>query len=74
MLRIFGFVKRLATVSLQVLPGASLAILATIRKFMNVCCNLHICMYMSYQEQIQQTEIYEFREKGQAYANTFVEC
>ncbi|KAL5471037.1 hypothetical protein EMCRGX_G029111 [Ephydatia muelleri] len=35
MLRIFGFVKRLATVSLQVLPGASLAILATIRKFMN---------------------------------------
>lgn len=35
MLRIFGFVKRLATVSLQLLPGASLAILTTIRKFMN---------------------------------------
>ena len=34
--RVLGFVKRLATVSLQLSPGASLAVLATIRKFIQV--------------------------------------
>lgn len=34
--RVLGFVKRLATISLQLLPGASLAVLATIKKFMQV--------------------------------------
>lgn len=34
--RVLGYVKRLSTVTLQLLPGAALAVLATIRKFIQV--------------------------------------
>ena len=34
--RVLGFVKRLSTVALQLLPGACLAVLSTVRKFMLV--------------------------------------
>ena len=36
MQRVLGFVKRLSTVSLQLLPGACLAVMATIKQFMHV--------------------------------------
>ncbi len=34
--RVFAFVKRLSTISLQLLPGACLAVMTTIRTFMQV--------------------------------------
>jgi len=36
MQRVLGFVKRLCTVSLQLLPGACLAMMATVKQFMQV--------------------------------------
>ena len=34
--RVLGFVKRLSTMALQLLPGAALPVLATIKKFIQV--------------------------------------
>lgn len=42
--RVLGYVKRLSMVTLQLLPGAALSVLATIRKFIQVSCNDVIAM------------------------------
>ena len=35
--RVLGFVKRLSTMTLQLLPGAALPVLATLKKFIQAC-------------------------------------